>query len=326
MGTWFFVDPPFFLLDEVWRTAYCISEIREGEGDTFMIPARFRTIAVVAPAGRLVDEAFDAGVDRLVAAGKEVRIAGHARGPSPVRYLSAPAAERAADLAGAWLDSEVDLILCARGGFGSSQLLELLDWNALARRPDLPLVGYSDITALHFAMETRGVGTPVCGPMLGKLDVAAGDRWTANHFAGALECIPRELDHEVGIISTGRAVGCPLVGNLTVAAAMCGTGFLPSAAGRIIVLEDLNEPVYKIDRCLTQLRLAGFFRNAAAVAFGKFSDCAPAEELEELFRRFAKAFSGPVVTNFPFGHVFPLVSMNFRQRMVLDTAEGIRFI
>ena len=107
-----------------------------------MIPEQFKTVAIAAPAGPLAAERFADGAEWLRRAGREVKIMPHVNGPSPAPYLAASARARAEDLAAAWLDPEVDLLLAARGGFGSAQLLELLDWRALAGRPHLPLVGY----------------------------------------------------------------------------------------------------------------------------------------------------------------------------------------
>ncbi len=289
-----------------------------------LIPEAFLRIGVFAPAGKLAPESFQSGVKLLKAEGKSVCIAPHVRQEFPVRYLAASAENRAADLSRLWLEPETDLLLAARGGFGCAHLLPLLDWKRLAARPELPLVGYSDVTVLHYAMLKTGAGTPVVGPMLGKLTQAAGDPYTAGHFRKALLKTPREVEAppEFGpfrLLKPGNAQGLPLPGNLAVAATLAGTGYLPEPAGKILFFEDLNEPVYKLDRYLTQLEQSGFLRNAAGIVFGQFSDCAPQEELERLFGEFAARFGGPVRMNFPFGHVFPFASLNCRQLVALES-------
>ncbi len=291
-----------------------------------MIPEQFKTIAVAAPAGPLAVERFTDGVNWLRATGKMLRIMPHVNGPSSARYLAASAEARAADLSAAWLDPEVDLLLAARGGFGSAQLLELLDWRRLAARPLLPVVGYSDITALHWAMISRNAGSPLVGPMLGKLLEAEHSSYTVRTFRAALERIPMELPPapEFGpfqVWNRGTASGLPLPGNLAVAVTLCGTPFCPDPAGKILLFEDLNEPAYKLDRYLTQLRQNGFFRRAAGVIFGQFLDCAPREELNRLFQEVADEVRGPVLSNFPFGHLFPLACLNCRMPL---TVEGDR--
>ncbi len=288
-----------------------------------------RTITVVAPAGRLADDVFDAGVALLEAEGRQVRIAVHARGPSPVRYLAAGAEERTADLENAWQDPATDLILAARGGFGSAHLLERLDWTKPAARPDLPLVGYSDITALHWAMVAKRAGRPVVAPMLGKLPEAAASGYLRQELAAMwerreTEILPPPENGPVKALRPGRAEALPLAGNLSVAATLIGTGFFPACDDRILLFEDLNEPVYKLDRYLTQFAMAGVFRRCRGVIFGRFTDCAPEEELEALFRRFVPEINGPVVMNFPFGHVFPFAPLDLTVPLAIDGAGIFR--
>ncbi|MBS1368669.1 MAG: LD-carboxypeptidase [Lentisphaeria bacterium] len=285
--------------------------------------APFHSIGIIAPAGKLKPDKFDTGVAFLRSAGKELKFGGHVNGPSPVEYLSAEAEERAEDLSSLWFDPEVELLLAARGGFGSAHLLPLLDWKALKSRPDLPLAGFSDITALHWAMERFGAGRPVAGPMLGKLAESAASAYTARHhalaFGGeAYEIEPAPEYGEFRLLRTGSASGLPLVGNLTVAATLCGTPYMPDTAGRILVLEDLNEPLYKLDRCLTMLEQNGVFERCAGVLFGRFSECAPERELDMLLQRTAARVNGPVLANFPFGHTLPIATIDFHREMAVE--------
>ena len=113
----------------------------------------------------------------------------------------------------------------------------------------------------------------------------------------------------------------PLVGNLSVAATLCGTPFLPDAAGRILILEDLNEPAYKLDRCLTMLEQNGLFECCAGVIFGQFTDCADEAELRKLFRRFAAKVNGPVIANFPFGHILPMATLDVHRELRIDNGR-----
>lgn len=286
----------------------------------------FATIGIAAPAGKLRAELFDTGSAFLRAAGKELKFGAHVNGPSPVPYLSADAEDRAADLARLWLDPEVELLLAVRGGFGAAHLLPLLDWDALKTRPELPLAGYSDITALHWAMEKFGAGRPIAGPMLGKLAECVGSPYSSRYHLKAFlpERYEIEAAPEYGSIvelRSGSATGLPLVGNLTVAASLCGTPYLPDATGRILILEDLNEPIYKLDRGLTTLEQSGVLARCAGVIFGQFSECASPRELLELFRRFAAKVNGPVLMNFPFGHTFPMVTLDFHRPAIIDAGR-----
>ena len=269
---------------------------------------------------------FHTGVAYLRATGREPRFGAHVNGPSDTAYLSADAEARASDLTELWLDPKIDLLLAVRGGFGSAHLLPLLDWRMLKNRPELPLAGFSDITALHWAMEKAGAGRPIAGPMLGKLAESAASPYTAKFHAlafrpGAYELPPAGEYGSLTELRSGRASGLPLVGNLSVAATLCGTPFLPDAAGRILILEDLNEPAYKLDRCLTMLEQNGLFECCAGVIFGQFTDCADEAELRKLFRRFAAKVNGPVIANFPFGHILPMATLDFHRELSIDNGR-----
>jgi muramoyltetrapeptide carboxypeptidase len=113
-----------------------------------------------------------------------------------------------------------------------------------------------------------------------------------------------------------------LGGNLTVAASLAGTDYFPDSAGKVIFLEDINEPGYRIDRCLTQLEQNGLFDRAEGVIFGSFSGCDP-KELEELFIRFARRINKPVATGFPFGHSFPLLSFSFEDTVTVSESKAV---
>ena len=278
-----------------------------------LFPDTIRTIGVIAPAGRLAPELAESG--RTVLRREGLKVKGPLAVPEcGVSYLSGSPEERAAALEKMWLDPAVDLLLCTRGGFGSAQLLPLLNWEALRKRR-VPLAGYSDVTALHWAMTKMNAGLPVVCPMLGKL--ASADAFTlsamSRAFAGEKRSCP------VRSVSGKGFSGRILAGNLTVAASLAGSNFLPDAEGRVILLEDINEPVYKIDRCLTQLEQCGLFSGAAGVVFGAFSGSDP-EELEKLFLRFAARTGKAVAAEFPFGHSFPLMSFSFDD--VLTVADG----
>ena len=130
-----------------------------------LYPENIRTVGVIAPAGRLAPELAEAGLALLRREGLKVR------GPVPLRecgvsYLAGRPEDRAAAVEKMWLDPATDLLLCTRGGFGSAQILPLLDWEKLRKRR-VPLAGYSDVTALHWAMAKRDAGLPVVAPMLG---------------------------------------------------------------------------------------------------------------------------------------------------------------
>lgn len=271
-------------------------------------------IAVVAPAGRISREKFEEGLACLwELSGEDVKVMPHVFSEYEVGYLSASMEERAADLMSAWLDPEVTAIVCARGGFGSAQLLNLLDWDLLRERPDMPVIGYSDITALHFGMVAKGVGIPVIAPMIGTLPEALQSAYTGEMFQAMLsgrsyELMPPSEFGDFNVIKPGNVTGKLLAGNLAVAVTLCGTPYFPDVSDRVLMFEDLNEPLYKLDRYFTQLEMCGILRSCRGLLLGQFTDCAPQEELNALFERIAPKVNGPVISNLPFGHVYPLAS------------------
>ncbi len=284
-----------------------------------------RVVAVAAPSGGLPREKAFAGIRALEGLGMEVRVAPHVFAGDPeLPYLSAPVAERVEDLHRIWCDETVEAVWCLRGGYGAAQLLPLLDWELLRRRK-LPVIGFSDVTALHWAMTNRGAGTPVAAPMIGRMADAVHDAYVMEQLAAAFVPAPAggrpvapEGGQRWGVLRPGKVAGRPLVGNLAVAASLCGTGYLPSARGRIVVLEDLNEAVYRVDRYLTQLEQNGFFEGCAAVLFGGFLNCGDPGELEVLFRRALNWTTGPVGTGFPFSHGERIGSFSFEQEIRVD--------
>lgn len=278
------------------------------------------TFGIVSPAGPTPPEVFDSGVEGLKKLGFGVKVFPHARGNCG--YLSAPAEARLADLVSAWRDPEIDAMICARGGFGSAHLLPLLDWKKLKER-NIPLLGFSDITALHLAMDKFDVGRPITAPMLKFIPEL--DAGSLAAFRAALEKRNGEFDGVETLTGRGGFSGRPLAGNLTVMASLLGTPYFPDPRGRVLVLEEVGEPLYRIDRLLTQLEQAGVLSACAGVVFGKFTggDFSDAELRELIFRAAARA-GKPAVTGYPFGHKLPLHAIDFSENWAVKDGKITR--
>jgi muramoyltetrapeptide carboxypeptidase len=202
-------------------------------------------------------------------------------------YFAGTDAERAADLNAMFADPTVRAIHCVRGGWGSARLLPLLDWASLARSPKI-LLGYSDITALLLSLHAKtGLVTfhgPVGASPWNPFNVGWVRRVLIDAEAVTFSNV-REIDAEaltqtenrVQTITPGVARGRLLGGNLTVLTAIIGSGYLPDFDGCVLFLEDVQEAPYRIDRMLTQLRLAGILQKARAVIFGNCTKCDPGE-------------------------------------------------
>ena len=296
----------------------------------------FKQVALIAPAGRAKREDVAFSVDLLEKAGLQVKVMPHVFSDTDENCLPATVKERLQDLHACWRDKSIELIFCIRGGCGSAHLLPHIDWNLLRTRK-IPLVGYSDITALHMGMLRQKVGTPVVAPMPIVFDEALfknDENQYTRHFmrlalsddipAGTeLKC-PRNEDFNM--IKSGYALGLPVVANLSVLASLCGTKWFPQLRHKILIIEDLNEPLYRIDRYLTQLLQCGALRECEALLFGQFNNCGEEKEKYELFNNFAENIKGSVIVDFPFGHDFPSISINMRHHLRIEKNAKIFII
>ena len=226
-------------------------------------------VAVVAPAGPPPPERYRLGLEVLERRYRVVRRHQPTEG-APFPYLADDDLARAKALNAALADEAVRALFCARGGYGCSRILAHLDARLFAERR-LPLVGFSDVTALHAWAATLGVPT-IHGPVVTQFcDIPASD--VAAVFA-LLE--GRSLPQLEGLetIVAGPAVEGPLLGgNLALLAHLCGTPHLPEMAGAILLLEDVDEAPYRLDRQLTQLQLSGVLDGVAGILLGDFVDC-----------------------------------------------------
>lgn len=263
-------------------------------------------VAVVAPASAFERPQFDAGITELRTLGFE-----------PVydetvfsrqRYLAGAPALRAAAIHAAWSDPSIAGIIGVRGGWGSAQLLPLLD-RRLAREARKAFIGYSDVTSL-LTFHTLGCGiVSFHGPMLvGRL--ARGDAgYDRRSFVRVLTC-PEPLGElaPAGLeaFRPGEASGVLVGGTLTQLLASLGTPFaFEPPMGSVLLLEDIAERPYRLDRMITQARQAGWFARARAVVLGEMPQCdepngglTAREVLADLFAD----FPGPVIFGFPTGH------------------------
>ena len=282
------------------------------------------TVAVVAPAGPVPVDRLEAGLAVLRSWGLEVREAAHVRGRHQVRgYLAADDAARAADLTAAWCDPEVAAVICARGGYGTQRLVDLLDWGALAEAGPCVLLGFSDITALHQAFAARlGVST-LHGPVVTSL--GAGDPGSREHLrrmlftpAEALDLTPDPVD----AVLPGRAEGVLVGGNLTLLSAGVGTAAQVTAEGCIALLEDVGEDLYRLDRALTQLVRSGWFDGVRGVVAGTFEGCGSPEAVRGLLHDRLGGLGVPLLAGAPFGHGPRNLAVPFGVPATLDAASG----
>ncbi len=260
--------------------------------------------------------------------GFEVRLGPHVRDQHPrLPYLAGRDSDRAADLQEAWCDPEVDAVLCVRGGDGAHRTLDLLDFGAMRAARPKALVGFSDITALHEAFATElGVAT-VHGPVVGT-KYFVGDP-VAQHELHTTLFRPEQrtvlTSPGAHALVPGRAEGVTFGGNLSLLNDGLATPHSrPSAVGGILVLEDVNEDVARLDRMLTHLIRSGWMDGVAGVVLGTWTDCPPDPgTIAELMRDRLEPLGVPVLWGLEFGHCAAQLTVPLGVPAQLDTESGV---
>jgi muramoyltetrapeptide carboxypeptidase len=301
-------------------------------------PERLRAgdlVGLVAPSGA-IDDSQPAEIAResLEAMGLRVREGAHLRGRRG--YLAGTDAERASDLNAMIRDPEVRGIFAIRGGWGAARIVDRLDYDALARDPKL-VAGYSDITALHAAVHARtGLVTfhsPIAASSWASYPYEHFRRLVFDAEALTLTQAPDTGDtlvpqqNRVRRIHPGQARGRLLGGNLTVLSHLVGTGYLPPFDGAILFLEDIGEAPYRLDRMLTQLKLAGVLGAIAGFIFGRCTDCDPGEgygslNLETVLMDHIAPLRIPAWFNAMIGHIRDQWTMPIGIEAEIDADEG----
>lgn len=223
-------------------------------------------------------------------------------------YLAAPDDERAAGLETAIADETIRAIICVRGGYGCLRLLDHLDWTLAQQHPTL-LVGYSDITALHLAYYARADWPGLSGPVVTEWDTL--DEQTLSPYRTLAEGgMPALGDASLTPLRPGTATGPLLGGNLSVLTRLLGTRFAPDWTGALLILEDVGEAPYRIDRMLSHLQNAGVLDAVNGVVLGSFG---PKQEspqpatlsLDTIFADYFAHRPYPVAKHLPYGHMLP---------------------
>lgn len=275
---------------------------------TLMQPKRLKTgdtIAVVAPASPLASrDVFDNGIVVLNRMGFRTRF--DDRVFQSYRYLAGDDADRADELMRAIEDPSVQAIIALRGGYGCARLVPLLDERKIRENRKI-FMGFSDITTLHLLFNKCGWIT-FHGPMAASVtlaDISAEcerhlvSLWTDPDYRAALR-----FPH-LKIRSPGTAEGVLTGGCLSIVTASLGTPYEIQTKDAILFLEDTNEEPYRIDRMITQLRLAGKLDSAAGILLGDFSDCEDPRgkySVDDVLRDVLSGLNIPILENFPAGH------------------------
>ena len=236
------------------------------------------------------------------------------------RHMAGPDQQRARHLMRLFGNDDIKAIICARGGFGCLRVLPYLDYDVVRANPKM-LIGVSDVTALLATLHTFCGLAGLHGPVvtsIGAADDASRKRFhqllTATGPAGLASADPV-------VIKPGQARGVLIGGNLATLCHLVGTPFAPDFKGKIVLLEDVNEAPYRLDRMLTQMRMAGCFKAAAGIVLGTFTGCGASEDVRAVIEDVFTGFKGPILGGFAVGHGKTNMAVPVGVEAELDTDE-----
>ena len=270
-------------------------------------------IGILSPGSYTSSKDFAGSVELLKANGYRVKIAPSAT--ALYEHFAGTDRKRAADINALFADDDVKAILCVRGGYGSARILDKLDYKMIAKHPKM-LIGFSDVTALHIALGDKcGIST-IHGPMLVSFTRPNFDsEYTrTNFFAGLTRTepigeIPMPEDRKLEAVRPGHAEGIITGGNLTLIASLVGTPYELDGKGSLLLLEEVGETPYRIDRMLNQLWQNGLLKRVNGILLGDFVGCENEKAdgindftLDDVLKHYARLSGKPVIRGVPAGH------------------------
>lgn len=306
------------------------------------------TVGLIAPASAVVESEFNRALENIKNLGFIPKVGKNAQ--KRYNFLAGTDKERLEDLHWAFSDMEVKAVWCIRGGYGTSRILPNIDYNLIRKNPKV-FIGYSDITALHLAIHQNTGLVTFHGPG-GSSNYSD---YTKNHVLNVLTnaSAPYKIElsadnkvredeiYQTEVITKGKAKGKLIGGNLSLLVALAGTNFaLKNTKGKLLFIEDVNEPPYKVDRMLTQLRQTIDMKHLAGIALGVFEDNSsrrrtntetqstpqtqPTQSttLLDVFKDRLGDLGIPVIYGLSFGHIRDQFTLPVGIEVVLDTENA----
>ena len=282
-------------------------------------------IALVAPASAVPEERLQPAVDAVKAYGLEPVVFPSCYYVNHHGYFAADDAQRAKDLQDAFSDSDIQGVVCIRGGYGAGRLLPFLNLRDIARHPKF-FAGYSDVTALHIAFNQDCRFVTYHTPMPSTEWYKGLDQFTSAYLRRALFGAltgPMPLGDTAQTLSPGKAKGQLCGGNLSLVQNSLGTPWELDTRGKLLFLEDVDEKTYHLDVMLTQLRNAGKFDDCAGILLGDWTNCVPERPeltltLEEIIRETILPAGKPVLSGLSAGHSLPTMSLPLGAVAIMD--------
>lgn len=283
------------------------------------------TVGIVAPARKVDEKELLKGCEIIESWGLKIQFGKHCfdRGN---KYLAASDADRLEDLQLMLNSAKIDTIFCARGGYGTTRILDHLNWDSFIRNPKW-IVGFSDITALHLKLHQLGIESiHACMPI----------QFFKSEYEESVRSLKKILftEDQTSISAKlnsynrhGKAIGAVIGGNLSLVVDSLGTSTEPNTKSKILVLEEIDERLYKVDRMFMQLKRAGKLSDLAGLVIGHMTDMSDTElpfnqSIEELIMDKTSAYSYPVAFNFPIGHEAPNLAWRHAAQAELSVSEN----
>jgi len=289
------------------------------------------TIGIISPASPQRDPArLERGIAYFESKGYTVKIADNAL-ESTTGYLAGSDEERIADIESMFSDDSVDAIFCARGGYGTTRILTQLNYDIIKSNPKI-FVGFSDTTALQSAIFAKSGLITFSGAMPSVDFADEVDPFTEQSFFSVLTqdlSGQNVIADKQSVFHAGQAEGRLICGNLCLLATLCGSDFLPDMHDTLLMIEDIGEEQYRIDRYLSQLELSGHLKATNGILIGDFTPpsnpvaSVPQRSYEEIFLDYAYRAGKPALGNFPYGHINRKLTLPFGIRMSMDSDKGM---
>jgi len=289
-------------------------------------------VAITAPSSPVSDEKLEMSVESIKFLGLEPVVmpsCNMAHG-----YLAGPDKQRADDINTAFADDTIKGIFCLRGGYGTTRLLPMLDFDMIKNNPKV-FIGYSDISSLHFNLNQKCNLVTFHGPMP-TTDYRVHEGFTNDSLRTCLfapknlKTIGNPEGEEIITLSEGFVKGTLVGGNLSLMAGTLGSPYEIDTKGKILFIEDVDEMPFRLDKMLTALALAGKFRDCEGIILGTFERCEEADHpsltLREIFEEVVLPWNKPTILNLRAGHIYPQSTLPMGAEVSFDAKDGIKNI
>lgn len=284
------------------------------------------TVAIIAPASPADKNLIDSCINSLENLGLNVVVGKSCT--SEYGFLSGTDDIRANDINSMFANKSINGIFAIRGGYGCARLLNLIDFNLIKKNPKV-FIGYSDITALHIAINQKSKLITYHGPMVSTELIKGLDEYSFNYYNKFLFCndnmieLCNPIENPIKTINPGVAEGKLIGGNLSLICSSLGTKYEINTKNKILFLEEVGEVPYKVDRMLTHLKQSGKLKDANGIILGDFTDCvAPKDKkslsLDDIFNEIILPLKKPTIYNLACGHCLPTLTLPLGAKIRLD--------